>query len=169
MTSKFELTTRSGIALDVRAATVSDEATLSDFFDRVSQADRRFRFFTSAKHVSDEQLHPLIHADHIHSESYLAFDQANGELVASAMLACDATFETAEIAVSICSDYKGKGVGWALLDFLCQEAERRGVRSVISIESRANQATIELERENGFTVEPFEGDSTLVVLSKAFR
>lgn len=169
MDSKLELTTRSGIALNVRPATVGDETALSDFFDRVSFADRRFRFFTSAKHVSNEQLDPLIHADHFHSESYLAFDKANGELIASALLACDDALYTAEIAVSIRSDYKGNGVGWTLLDFLGHEAERRGVRRVISIESRANQATIELEREKGFTAEPFEGDSTLVVLSKTFR
>ena len=74
-----------------------------------------------------------------------------------------------EIAVSIRSDYKGKGVGWALLDFLAEEARTRGVRRVIAIESRDNHAAIELEREKGFTPEPFDDDPTLVVLSKTLR
>jgi L-amino acid N-acyltransferase YncA len=60
-------------------------------------------------------------------------------------------------------------VGWAMADVLAKEAQHRGVRRVISIESRDNHAAIELEREKGFTPEAFEGDPTLVVLSKTFR
>ncbi|PLK27503.1 GNAT family N-acetyltransferase [Novosphingobium sp. TH158] len=164
-----QLSTRSGIALDVRIASEADEAALAAFFDSVSDEDRRFRFLAAAEHVSHEQLDPLIHADHYQSESFLAFDSANGALVGSALLACDKALDTGEIAVSIRSDYKGKGVGWALLDFLGSEARRRGVRRVIAIESRDNHAAIELEREKGFTPEPFEGEPTLVILSKTFR
>ena len=90
-------------------------------------------------------------------------------LVASALLACDGPLDTAEIAVSIRQDYRGKGAGWALLDFLGHQAQRRGVRRVIAIEARENHAAIELEREKGFTPEPFEGEPTLVILSKTFR
>jgi len=163
------LATRSGIELAVRPAREDDEAALAAFFDRVNAEDRRFRFLSAAAHVSHVQLEPLIHADHFRSESFLAFHAANGELVGSALLACDARMDTAEIAVSVRDDYKGKGVGWALLDLLGQEAERRGVRRVISIESRDNHAAIELEREKGFVPEPMEGDPSLVVLSKTFR
>ncbi len=163
------LATRSGIALDVRPATVADEAALAEFFARVSDEDRRFRFFSASDHVSHNQLEPLIHADHFRSESFLATDAASGTLVGSALLACDNQLDTGEIAVSVCQNYRGKGVGWALLDFLGNEAQRRGVRRVIAIESRDNHAAIELEREKGFTPEAFDGDPTLVVLSKTFR
>lgn len=164
-----KLATRSGLELGVRPATEADEAALVTFFDAVSDEDRRFRFFTAAEHVSHAQLEPLIHADHFRSESFLGFDLASGELVASALLACDKAMDTGEIAVSIRADAKGKGVGWALLDFLGREAAARGLRRVISIESRDNHATIDLEREKGFIPEPFDGDPTLVVLSKTFR
>ena len=164
-----QLSTRSGLTLSVRAASEADEAALAAFFDSVSDEDRRFRFFAAAEHVSHEQLDPLIHADHFQSESFLAFDTASGDLVASALLACDTAMDTGEIAVSIRSDYKGKGVGWALLDFLGQEARTRGLRRVIAIEARDNHAAIELEREKGFVPEPFEDDPSLVILSKSFR
>lgn len=163
------LATRSGIALDVRPAAEADEAALTAFFDQVSDDDRRFRFFSASDHVSHQQLEPLIHADHFRSESFLAFDAANGELAASALLACDGALDTGEIAVSIRQDYKGKGLGWALLDFIGNEAQRRGVRRVMAIEARENHAAIELEREKGFTPEPFDGDPTLVILTKTFR
>jgi len=163
------LATRSGLTLGVRPATEQDEPALVAFFDQVSPEDRRFRFFAASEHLSHDQLDPLIHADHFRSESFVAFDPATGDLVASALLASDNALDTAEIAVSIREDYKGKGVGWALLDLLGREAERRGVRQVIAIESRDNHAAIELEREKGFTPAPFEDDPTLVVLTRRFR
>ena len=169
MTNFSELSTRSGCQLSVRPATEADEPALAAFFDKVSDDDRRFRFFAAAKHVSHEQLDPLIHADHFQSESFLAFNSANDDLVASALLACDKEMDTGEIAVSIRSDYKGQGVGWALLDFIGREAQVRGLRRVIAIESRGNHGAIELEREKGFTPEPFDGDPSLVILSKILR
>ena len=164
-----QLHTRSGLVLTVRPASKADEGALAAFFDKVSEDDRRFRFFVAGDHVGHEQLEPLVNADHFSSESYLGFDAGTGELIASALLASDAGLDTGEIAVSISSDYRGKGVGWALLDFLGQEAQRRGIRRVIAIESRENHAAIELEREKGFVPEPFDDDPSLVLLSKTFR
>ncbi len=169
MTSPLTLATRSGIDIEVRPALENDKDALTAFFDQVSDEDRRFRFFSAAAHVNERQLEPLIHADHFRSESFLGFDKANGALAASALLACDAEMDTAEIAVSIRGDYRGKGLGWTMLDFASREAERRGVRRVIAIEARDNHAAIELEREKGFTPEAFEGDPSLVILAKTFR
>jgi len=165
----IRITTGTGIDIEVRPVATGDEDALAAFFDQVSDEDRRFRFFAAADHVSHEQLQPLIKIDHFHVENFLASDRLTGELVASALLACDGPLDTAEVAVSIRADYRGKGVGWALLDLLASEAQKRGVRRVIAIESRDNHAAIELEREKGFAPEPFEGDPALVVLAKTFR
>jgi acetyltransferase len=163
------LKTRSGLNIAVRPATGADEAALSALFEQISPEDRRFRFFSAAAHVSHEQLRPLIEADHFRSESFLAFDEGNGELIATALLACDKAMDTAEVAISVRGDYKGQGVGWALLDFLTGDAERRGVARVISIESRDNHAAVEVERDNGFAPSTMAGDPTLVVLTRTFR
>lgn len=165
----ISLTTRTGIDLDVRIVHPDDEAELVAFFDRVSDQDRRFRFFSAAQHVGHQQLQPLVDADHFRSESWLATNRQTGEIVASALLACDGPMETAEIAMSVCANHRGKGVGWAMLDFLSNQARMRGVRQVISIEDRENHAAIELEREKGFEPQAVEGDPTLVMLTKSFR
>lgn len=165
----FTLETRSGIELLVRPVTQDDEPELANFFDRVSDEDRRFRFLAAADHVSHEQLEPLVHTDHFRTESWLAINKASDQVVASALLACDGPFDTGEIAISVCGNHRGKGIGWALLDFLAHQAEARGCRRVIAIESRENHAAIELEREKGFQPEPMDGDPGLVVLSKVFR
>ncbi|WP_443969970.1 GNAT family N-acetyltransferase [Sphingobium sp. CR28] len=164
-----KVTTREGVALDIRLADEHDEAALTALFAQVSDEDRCFRFLTAAPCVTSAQIDPLIHTDHFHTESFLAFDQATGHPVASALLACDRAMDTAEIAVSVRQDYRGKGVGWVLLDLLSDEAHMRGVGRVISIENRANRATIELEREKGFIARAVDGDPALVMLSKSFR
>jgi acetyltransferase len=161
--------TRGGISLTIRPARPEDEAQLKAFFDQVSEEDRRFRFMSASDHVSHDQLAPLIHADHFRSESFLVFDETTGQIVASALLACDAALDTGEIAVSVREDYRGKGVGWAALDVLAAEAQALGVRRVIAIESRDNHAAIELERERGFVPEAVDGDPTAVLLSKIYR
>lgn len=162
-------TTRAGIKLLVRPTTRFDERELTRFFDRVTDEDRRFRFLSASNHVGHEQIRPLIEVDHAHSESFLAFEMACGQLVATGLLACDDAMDTAEVAVSVRADFRGKGVGWTMLELLSQEAQKRGVRRVISIESRDNHAAIELERESGFRAEPVVDDPRLVLLSRTFR
>ena len=61
-------------------------------------------------------------------------------------------------------DYRNRGLGWSLLQHVAHYAKARGLKRLHSVESRANRAAIELEREMGFQVRPFEGDSTLVIV-----
>lgn len=163
------LPTRSGIDLDVRPATEDDTASLVDFFDRVTAEDRRFRFLAATDHVGPVLLEPLVHTDHFRTESWIGINRASGQVVASGLLACDGPLDTGEIAISVCGNHRGKGIGWAMLDYLASQAKARGCRRAISIESRDNHAAIDLEREKGFRPEPFDGDAGLVVLEKTFR
>jgi acetyltransferase len=163
-----EIVTRDGIVLSVRPVFAEDAAALEEFFDAVSDEDRRFRFLTAVRHVGPDQIEPLTHVDHWRTESFVAFDKATGALVGSAMLACDAAMDTGEIAISIHRDYRGRGLAWALLDVLAAEAQRRGLKRVISIEDRDNRAAIELEREKGFEAHGVDGDPHLVMLEKRF-
>lgn len=163
-----ELVTREGLVLDVRPAFAEDDDLLEAFFDKVSAEDRRFRFLAASQHVGHDQIVPLTHVDHWRTESFLAFDRASGALIATAMLACDARMDTGEIAVSVRSDFRGRGAGWTMLDLLSEEARKRGLKRVISIEDRDNHAAIELEREKGFEAHGMDGDPHLVMLEKRF-
>lgn len=168
-TQKFP--TRSGKSIFVRPVTAADEALLEEFFDRVSDEDRRFRFLSAHKHLTHEQLAPMVEVDHQKTESFIAFDgEGEGaQVVGHALLACDNALDTGEVAVSVCNSWRGQGVGWALLDVLAEAGRERGVRRVISIEDRENHAAIELEREKGFTPHAVEGDPRVVLLEKLLR
>ncbi len=94
------LVTRTGQKLRVRPVRPQDRERLRAMFEHLSPEDLRFRFLTAVPHISDLQLDRL-------TENFLAFDDADEQLVASAMLAADASMETAEVAISIDEDWKG--------------------------------------------------------------
>lgn len=162
-----QLTTRSGYCLKVRRASLDDEAQLADFFEAVSSEDLRFRFLSAVNHVGQDRLRSLLDVDHKRTESFLAAGP-DGRIVASALLACDPVEDVAEVAISIRADHKGQGIGWTLLDFVAKEAKLRGVKRLLSVESRENHSAIELEREMGFKAIPIEGDPSSVILEVRF-
>lgn len=167
-TKEISVTTRDGVDLAVRRVELRDAYSLVEFFRKVTPEDRRFRFLSAQAHVGTNQVMPLVEVDNWSTVNFLAFDDESGELIATAMLACDPRMELGEVAVSIHADYKGRGVGWAMLDVLSDAARERGVKQVIAIEDRKNHSAIELEREKGFEPRPFAGDPALVVLTKTF-
>lgn len=161
-----ELTARSGFRFRVRPASPDDEAALAEFFTHVSREDMRFRFLSSIREVGHARLVEMTAVDHDRTEDFLAFDTDGRTIIATAMLALDARRERAEVAIAIREDFKGRGIGWTLLEHVARYAEARGIKVLESVESRENHAAINLEREMGFTVESCPGDATLVIVKR---
>lgn len=163
------LTSRSGFTFLVRQARDQDEAVLAEFFTHVTPEDLRFRFLSGAPRVTHDQLVAMTHVDHRQTENYLAFTGDGSVLVATAMLACDASLKEAEVAIAIRGDYKARGMGWELLRYVADVAAARGVSTIESIESRENHAAIEVEEDLGFKAKSVPGDPTVVRVSKTIR
>lgn len=161
-----ELTTRSGVRLNVRPASPEDEPTLGEFFAHVTPDDIRFRFLSPMRTVGREQLRELLEVDHTRTENFLAFDASGRKLLATAMLAADPSLEKAEVAIAVRADMKHHGIGWTLLQYLADYARARGIKAIESIEARDNREAIALEKEMGFTATACPGDSTLVLVRK---
>jgi threonine dehydrogenase-like Zn-dependent dehydrogenase/GNAT superfamily N-acetyltransferase len=164
--SSRDLTTRAGLVLHVRPARPEDEAALAEFFTHVTPQDLRFRFLAGVKEVSHDRLVAMTHVDHRQTESFLAFAEDGKTVVATAMLACDASLTKGEVAISVRADYKHKGIAWELLRHVARYAEAKGVRTLESIEDRQNHEAIELEREQGFVAESYPDDAALVLIRK---
>lgn len=163
-----ELVTRSGYRFHVRPAMELDAAALDSFFGHVSSTDLRFRFLTSVSHVPEDTIESMVKVDHSKTENFLAIDP-DGTIVGSAMVAADDKLDTAEVAISIHEDHKGRGVGWMLLEHVAAYAKARGIRKLQSIESHENHAAIELEREMGFTARPLPGEPELVLVESVLN
>ena len=162
-----ELTTWTGFRFRVRPAAPDDGPALAEMFEKVAPEDRRFRFLSGVQKVGQDFLDRLTRVDHDRTEDFLAFD--GDRMIASAMLAADPTGERAEVAISIRSDYKHRGVGWTLLDHVARFAATKGIELLESIESRDNREAIALEKEMGFTATAYPGDATLVLVQKQLK
>ena len=159
-----DLKTRTGFAMHVRSAHPGDEDLLKDFYENVTQEDLRFRFLSSFEHIPESEIFRMTHTDHRQTEDLIAFAPDGSEIIANAMIAGDKAMETAEVAISIHDKYKGKGIGWTLLDHVARYAKENGFKKLQSIEDRHNHSAINLEQEMGFTARSLEDDPSLVVL-----
>jgi acetyltransferase len=147
------LATRGGVALHVRPVRPDDEPALADFFRHVSSEDLAFRFLTGLSDVGAERLIAMTQIDYRRTMHFLAFGD-DGMLIASALLASDPDHVRAELAISVRSDFKQKGVSWTLMQHVLRYAEAEGIGAVESVESSSNRAALALEREAGFEVVP---------------
>lgn len=163
---RSDLTTRTGFRFSVRPAQPADEAALAEFFTYVTPDDLRFRFLTGLKTVDHDRLAAMTNIDHRKTENFLAFVDGEAEIIATAMLACDADMKTGEVAIVIRKDYKAKGISWDLLTHVAAYAKAKGLTTIQSVEARDNHAAIDMEREMGFTAGPYPDDPTLVLVQK---
>ena len=161
-----DLVARTGFRFHVRPARPDDEPALAAFFTHVTADDLRFRFLSTIKEVGHDRLAAMTQIDHRRTENFLAFVDGNPVIIATAMLACDEALEIGEVAITIRSEDKKKGVGWELLGHIARYAEAKGVKSLVSLESRENHAAIELEKELGFVAQSYSEDPALVMVRR---
>ena len=159
-----DLTTRSGARLHVRPGQISDTALLAELFAHVSAADRRFRFMGTIKKLSESQLRTLLDPDK-GMTTYIAFAQ-DGRPVACCTLAVDAEGQSAEVTLSVRSDWKGRGVSWTLLEHVLACAAARGLRRIDSFESADDREAINLQREMGFVARLHSAEPMEIQMSK---
>jgi acetyltransferase len=163
-----DLTTRDGVAMHVRPILPDDEDALADLFRHVTTEDLRFRFMTGLREVGRDRLVAMTQIDYWRTMHFLAF-APDGTAIASALLACEPDRERAELAVSVRSDFKGKGVSWTLVEHVVRYAEAEGIGTIESVESCENRAALGLEREAGFVTVPGSAVGSEVVLRREVR
>lgn len=162
------LVTREGLRLNLRPASLEDEATVRAFFAELKPDDLRFRFLSPMPRLCESLYDTLLRVDHVRTEDYLVFVDEDGRdrMVASAMLSCDPETKRAEVAISVHPAYRNKGVGWSLLDFAARDAEQRGMTELQSIECPDNRGALEVERDLGFDISFYPDDPRLDLVSK---
>ena len=163
-----DLATRGGLDLHVRPASADDETILRSFFAELTPEDLHFRFLSPIVKPADNVYDLLLGVDHVRTEDFLAFVEEGGRqrMVASAMLSCDPDTKTAEVAISVHPAYRNKGIGWSLLNYVAEDAERRGMEVLQSIECHDNRDALDVEKDLGFEISFFPGDPCLDLVSK---
>lgn len=159
-----DLTTRSGVRLHVRPGQIADVTLLGELFAHVSAADLRFRFMGTIKKLSEDQLRALLDPNE-GMTTYIAFAE-DGRPVACCTLAEDPGGQSAEVALSVRSGWKRRGVSWTLLEHVLACAAARGLRRIDSIESADDREAINLQREMGFVARLHSAEPMEVQMSK---
>jgi GNAT superfamily N-acetyltransferase len=155
------LITRSGCMFGVRPGHAIDEALLAELFAHVAPEDKAFRALTG-----HDDIIKIANVDHHPSKTFLAFVDAEAEVIAAATLDCDADRELGRVNLVIRSDFKHDGVSWEFLAHVVRYAEAIGVKSLECVEAIENQAAIALEREMGFTPQDHPTSAALVRMQK---
>ena len=161
-----DLRTRSGLVFHVRPVRPDDEPAIATFFADLTPEDLRFRFLDSLRAVDHGRLAMMTQVDYRRTITFLAFAEDGQTVIATAMLAAGADPERAEVALSVRSDLKSKGLGWTLLDHILRYARAQGVKVVESIESADNDRAIRLECEMGFTVRACPDEPALRIVER---
>jgi acetyltransferase len=162
------LTLRDGTSLPVRPIRPGDEEALRALVDRLSPEDVRFRFFSAMKRLPQPLAARLTQIDYDREMAFVAIAPGGiaagigaGDVLGVSRLAADPDNERAEFAVTIRSDFKGRGLGWALMQQLVAYAKERGTALLHGAVLKDNDLMIKLCRDLGFTLRDDADDPTV--------
>jgi acetyltransferase len=149
----------------VRPVRPEDEPAIAAFLVRVSLADVRLRFFHSMKEFPHAFITRFTQLDYARAMAFVASDPATREVIGLVQLHSDASYQTAEYAVLLRSDLKGRGLGWALMQLLIEYARAEGLRSLAGEVLRDNTTMLTMCRELGFDITSDPKDPSIMLVS----
>jgi acetyltransferase len=147
----------------VRPVRPEDERLVRAFFEKVTPEDLRLRFFAPVREFSAAFIARLTQLDYARANAFVAIDETTGEMVGGVRLHADANYETGEFAILLRSDFKGRGLGWKLMEHILEYARAEGLQRIEGQILRENSAMIRMCEEFGFVVEDDPQDPTLCV------
>ena len=161
-----KLALRDGRALAMRPIRPGDETALRAMVDRLSPEDVRFRFFSALKRLPETLTARLTQIDYDREMAFVAVAPDDhgafrrDDILGVSRLAADPDNERAEFAVTVRSDFKGRGLGWALMQQLIAYATARGIGALHGAVLRDNEQMLKLCRDLGFTLADDPDDPT---------
>ena len=153
----------------VRPIRPEDEELIRAFFTKVTPEDLRLRFFAPVKDFSHVFIARLTQLDYARAIAFVAIDEASGEMVGSVRLHADANHETAEYAILLRSDLKGRGLGWRLMELMLDYARAEGLKRVEGQLLRENTAMLRMCQELGFSVSEYRDDPNICIANLALN
>jgi acyl-CoA synthetase (NDP forming)/RimJ/RimL family protein N-acetyltransferase len=140
---------RDGRTAHIRPMQPADRDLLIDFYGRVSDESKYYRFFSPMPELSERDLDRFTQVDHRDRVALIL-------LVAGQMIAVG-RYDTirpgyAEVAFLVEDKHQGRGIGQLLLEHLAQAGRERGVEEFVAEVLPDNQAMIHTFRDAGYQV-----------------
>jgi acetyltransferase len=154
-----------GWKIAVRPMRPEDEPAITAFLGRVSREDLRLRFFHAMKEFSHSFVARLTQLDCARAMAFVALDATTGDVLGAVRLHSDSRYETAEYAILLRSDLKGRGLGCALMQLLINYARTEGLKALSGVVLRENTTMLAMCRELGFDIKSDPRDASVVLVS----
>ena len=146
------ITLRDGTAVFVRPIRPEDEALYGTFLAAVTSEDARMRFLAPVGQLSRSLIEYFTHIDYARAMAFIALDRTAGELLAVVRLHNNAANDAGEYAIVVRSDYKGRGLGWQLMQMMIAYGRARGLRHIEGKVLHENKAMLNMCRRLGFEI-----------------
>jgi acetyltransferase len=141
-----------GERFTVRPIRPEDAEQHGAFFRRLAPVDIRYRFFTTMRELSPEQMARLTQVDYDREMAFIAVREATGETVGVARLVSEADGGSAEFAVIVQPDVKHRGVATHLMQRLTAWGRGRGLHEIVGQVLAENVPMLAFVRHLGFTL-----------------
>lgn len=159
------LTLRDGACLFLRPARPDDEDLYRRFFAHVTPEDMRRRFFTTVKDMNHVFIARLTQIDYARACAIVALDEADGEMAGGVRVIHDPGGDSGEYAVLVRSDFKGRGLGWALMRCAIDYAREVGLKTIRGHVLSENRAMLDMCAGLGFAVAEDREDPGLKIVT----
>ncbi|HWT35905.1 MAG TPA: GNAT family N-acetyltransferase, partial [Paraburkholderia sp.] len=143
-----------GQRITVRPIRPEDEAAHREFVESMTPDDLRLRFFGAVGSFDHSQLARMTQIDYDREMALIATtqnDDGSIHTLGVVRAVADPDNETAEFAMAVRSDQKGRGLGRLLMERIIAYARARGTHWIVGEALRENSAMIGLATAVGFT------------------
>jgi len=141
---------KDGRAAHLRPIAADDAAAIVEFYSRVSDESKYFRFFAPYPTLSDKDVKRFTQVDH---DRRVAFVMTLGENIIATGRYDAIDDEEAEVAFLVEDAHQGRGVGQLLLEHLAQAGRERDIRRFVADVLPANSRMLQIFREMGYHIE----------------
>lgn len=157
---EHDVTIDGGLGLKVRPIRPEDETRLAEMVTRSTAEDVRLRFLGPLKEFPHLLAARLSQIDYDREMAFVAIDErdgpSRGEILGVSRFIADPDNETAEFAVMVRSDLKGRGLGFQLMRDILACAGQRGIKKVYGDVLAENKTMLQMADELGFVREGTE-------------
>ena len=162
-------TLKGGGAILIRPIRPEDERLYPPFLSRVSPKDLQLRFFAPIKEFNHVFIARFTQLDYARAMAFVAIDETSGEMTGVGRLHANSAYDTAEFAVLVRSDLKGRGLGWLLMQTMIQYARAEGLQTIEGQVLNENTTMLRMCMELGFTISPDSNEPNISVAQLALN
>lgn len=140
---------RDGRTAHIRPIQPEDAELLVEFYARVSDESKYYRFFSPMPHLSERDVKRFTQVDYVTRVAFIL--TVAGEMIAVGRYD---TIEPgkAEVAFLVEDKHQGRGIGQLLLEHLAQAGRERGIERFVAEVLPDNQAMIHTFKDAGYQV-----------------